>query len=227
MKRVLMAACLVAGLLASAGPVWAKDYTWVADHCNTNSQSDISSWKRSDARAYGAVAVSEGYQRAGGCWNDNDVDDTPPVSYHDTGSEGPDCSGLVFKSWFLVNDLGASGGTWWGRMRNIHGPYASTDFHDGVTNGPFFVLSGKSRGTTLYMDAFAKDGHIGLIYDDTGTSSNTDLILEAKGNFFGTGIWEEDYRGDTAYVAVRRKGWTPDCAPQCAAWSRPPVVVMG
>ncbi len=226
MKRLLVAVCAVAGLLASAPSAWAKDYTWVKDHCNTNSQNHISSWKRSQARAYGFVAAAEGYQRAGGCWNNNDVDDTPPVGLDDTGSEGPDCSGLVFKSWFLKGNYGATGGQWWGRMRNIHGPYASYDFHDGVDEGPFFTLPNKNRITTLYMDAFARDGHIGLIYTDVATSDNTDLILEAKGNFYGTDVFEEDYRSDSAYVAVRRKGWTADCSPQCAARSRPPVVVV-
>ena len=45
------------------------------------------------------VAVGEGYEWGGGCWNDNNRDDTP--GQPDSNGEGPDCSGFVFKTWEL------------------------------------------------------------------------------------------------------------------------------
>ena len=49
----------------------------------------------------GARARHEGYQWAGGCWNDNDRDDSPGDPREDpyTGGEGGDCSGFTFQVW--------------------------------------------------------------------------------------------------------------------------------
>ena len=227
MRRAVLVACLTGGLLAGVPTesAHAKSYTWVADNCFDDHHA-ISIWKRVDARAYAYVAAGEGYDYGGGCWNDNDRDDTPPVAGDDPGSEGPDCSGLAFKSWFLRSPYGTSGGTWYNKFEDVHGPYSSTAFHDDGSGVPFFQLASKSRSTTLYMDAFAKQGHIGLIYSDVPTNNNLDWILEAKGNFYGTAVFTEDYRFDSDYVAVRRKGWTQDCYPNCTAVARPPVVVV-
>ena len=74
-----------------------------------------------DARTYAGYAAREGYEWGGGCWNDNNVDDTP--GQPDSEGEGPDCSGLVFKSWELKPTRGANGGMWWNKRENIHGPY--------------------------------------------------------------------------------------------------------
>jgi hypothetical protein len=229
MKRILILCCLAAGALAGVlGLVPAPasaDSAWVANHC-FDDHNGITIWKRADARAYGYVAAGEGYQYAGGCWNDNDRDDTPGLTTYEQGGEGPDCSGLVFKSWFLRNSRGADGASWWNKFEDVHGPYSSTMFHDGV-DGPFFVLASKSRSTTLYMDAFARQGHIGLLYTDTGTSSGDDYILEALCNACGTDVYVEDYRGDADYRGVRRTGWTQDCYPSCpSAADAPPVVRM-
>ena len=113
MRRAMMTVlCVAGGLVAlSASPAaHATSYTWVARNC-ADDHHGITLWKRADARAYAVVAAGEGYDYAGGCWNDNDRDDTPPVASDDPGSEGPDCSGLVFKSWFLKSTYGATGGT--------------------------------------------------------------------------------------------------------------------
>jgi hypothetical protein len=75
------------------------------------------------------------------------------------------------------------------------------------------------------MDAFAKNGHVGMIYSNTGPSNNTDYIAEAKGDAFGTGKWAEDYRYDSDYSAVRREKWTPDCYPHCHTEDRGAVAV--
>ncbi|HEY7282649.1 MAG TPA: hypothetical protein VID47_13765, partial [Actinomycetota bacterium] len=66
-----------------------------------------------------------------------------------------------------------------------------------------------------YMDAFARDGHIGMIYSNSGTNDGLDYIVEAKCNDCGTNIWTEDWRGDSDYRPVRRDGWTADCYPNC------------
>jgi hypothetical protein len=198
--------------------------SWVSGNCSPDHTADPI-FKRSDARAYSSVAINEGYEYAGGCWNDNNRDDTPGAP--DSEGEGPDCSGLVFKSWELRNSWGTSGGMWWNKFENIHGPYASTAFHNAPLDGaglPFFRLPNKLRSTTLYMDAFARDGHIGLIYSNTGTSAGTDTIMEALCDACGTGTFEETYRNDGAYVAVRREAWTADCYPQCSRPFSPTLV---
>lgn len=99
---------------------------------------------------------------------------------------------------------------YWPRMRNVHGPFDSGEFKAGL--GPQLdVLSNKS--TAIYMDAFAKVGHIGMIYTTTSVL-NTDNIVEAKSEALGTGIWSRTYRGDPDYGGVRRGGgcvWDGTC----------------
>ena len=103
MKRGILAATISAALVlaAPAAPAHGRSYAWVANNCFDDHHA-VSYWKRSDGRAYGFVAAGEGYDYAGGCWNNDDRDDTPPVATDDPGSEGPDRSGLVFKAWFLI-----------------------------------------------------------------------------------------------------------------------------
>ena len=219
MKRLLILCCLTAGSLygmlgLGPAPAATADSQWVANHCSDNHNA-ITIWKRTTSRSYAYVAAGEGYQYGGGCWNDNDRDDTPNLATYETGGEGPDCSGLVFKSWFLVNERGEKdGGTWYNKLEDVHGPYASYGFHDGVP-GPFFLLANKNRSTTLYMDAFARDGHIGLLYTNSGTQNGNDYIIEARCNACGTDIFEEPYRWDGDYRGVRRVDWTQDCYPNC------------
>jgi hypothetical protein len=184
----------------------------VSTNCYANNASDAHV-RRSDARAYGYIAVGEGYEWGGGCWNDNNRDDTP--SQPDSGGEGPDCSGFVFKTWELELTTGASGFQWWDKFQNIHGHYVSGSFHAPQSGWPFFKLPNKDYTTTMYMDAFAKDGHIGMLYTGSQPPDHTDSILEAKGDASGTGIFVEGFRFDSDYVAVRREDWTPDCWPNC------------
>jgi hypothetical protein len=196
--------------------------SWAGDNCFKDNKL-VSDIRRADAHAYGYVAVQEGYEWGGGCWNDDNRDDTP--GQPDSGGEGPDCSGLVFKSWHLRSTVGASGFRWWNKMQNIHGPYSSYDFHSPAGSDPFSKLKDKSRATTLYMDAFAKDGHVALINSDSYPGTNTDYILEALGDSSGTNIWIESYRVESAFVAVRRDAWTPDCFPNCLAQPGDVIVV--
>ena len=75
--------------------------TWSDNNCNGGS-SDIATWKRSQAKDYAQRDSNEGYEWGGGCFKLNDQDDTP--NQPDSGGEGTDCSGLVFKSWALRAD---------------------------------------------------------------------------------------------------------------------------
>ena len=203
---VTLAAVLV-GL--SAGPSVAS---FVSENCAKNQAPD-DHYRRKDALAYVVVAKGEGYEWGGGCWNNNNRDDTPGVP--DSAGEGPDCSGLVFKTWELRNTPNDRGFTWYSRLQNVHGSFTTYDYHSPVTSDPFVKLPDKSRSTTMYMDAFAKGGHVGLISNRGNPSSNTDYIIEAKGDSYGTNEWIEGYRYDSAYNAVRRESWTPDCYPNC------------
>lgn len=212
MKRrlgFLMLACLAGALLAVV-PARPGRATWVSQNCNTNQRAD-SHVRRLDARAYAAVGFGEGYEWGGGCWNDNDRDDTP--NQPDSAGEGPDCSGFVFKTWELQNN-GNNGFTFHDQLQNDHGPYTSYDFHS-PQNDPFVLLPDKKRTTTTYMDAFAKRGHVALLWSGTPPSSNLDYIGEALGDAAGTDQFVESYRFDSAYVAVKRLNWTADCYPRC------------
>jgi hypothetical protein len=211
MRRILLSLTLMAGLLAvPAAPAAAS---WAGTNCYT-SNSDDTVWKRADARAYALVARYEGYEWGGGCWNDNNKDDTP--SAPDSGGEGPDCSGLVFKAWELENSYGTGGGQYWNKIQNIHGPYNSDAFHNvsATWSGPFFHI-GKTNA--LYMDAFAKNGHVGLLWSTTKNSNGTYNFIEAKGDNYGVNIWGETWMFSSEYAGARRKGWTADCYPNCTA----------
>jgi len=97
---------------------------------------------------------------------------------------------------------------------NIHGPYSSSTFHDvGSTSTlPFHRILKKDA---TYMDAFARDGHVGLMYTGIKTGAGTYIFAEAKGDSYHTKLFEETWMGDPAYLAVERKGWTADCFPGC------------
>ena len=221
MKRWLMVlGCVLAWGLAL--PPRAAFATWTSTNCH-GTHVDDHYVKRSEAQAYSAVAAGEGYEWGGGCWNDNNRDDTP--GQPNSGGEGPDCSGFTFKTWELRNATGRSGFTYWEALYSVHGPYATYDFHAPVGSDPFFRLPDKDATTTMYMDAFAKNGHVGMLYVDSGAPDGTDLIIEALGDAAGTGKFYESYRSQSEYVAVRREGWTPDCWPNCQHPARP-VVVM-
>jgi hypothetical protein len=211
MKRLLLVAVVTGLFVGSVARIgWAS---WVSANCYTDNAS-VSAITRNTARGYAEIAAKEGYEWGGGCWNDNDRDDTPNAP--DSSGEGPDCSGLVFKSWYLKLTWGASGFQRWNKMQNIHGYYGSDTFHAPSSDLPFYKLPNKYRSTTIFMDAFAKNGHIGLLDTSAYPSSGTDYIMEAKGDSWGTNVFVENYRFDSAYVAVRREGWaTQTCTGTC------------
>jgi hypothetical protein len=120
----------------------------------------------------------------------------------------------VFKAWELKATWGADGGTWWSKWQNIHGPYSSTTFHD-VGSHSSLPFHGIPKAGAFSMDAFAKDGHIGLVYASAPNPDGTWVMLEAKGDVYGVDTFVESWLYDSAYQGVRRNDWTPECWPAC------------
>jgi hypothetical protein len=205
-SRAKIVAGLVAGLtfaLLTLGTPAAAYHTNFVASCN-NYFVNTSPITRSEARDYAFVAVSEGYQWGGGCWNDNNVDDSPgdPTEDSNTRGEGGDCSGLTFKSWYLRAETGDPWFRYHSWLQNVHGPYTAASFKYG--NGASNTTVAKAN--TVFMDAFASTYHIGLIYW-ANTAYNQDRILEAKCEACGTGTWPRTYRGNPDYSGARRLYW--------------------
>jgi hypothetical protein len=223
MKRLasLLAICIAFGSLSSVAVLPARPaLAAFTDGCSKYQYTD-SNVRRLDAQAYATVAQHEGYEWGGGCWNDNNKDDTP--SAPDSNGEGPDCSGFVFKTWELRNTSGDAGFTWYQAMQNIHGVYTTYDFHAPVSSDPFSAIS---KSSMMYMDAFAKNGHVAMLWTGAGSSVNSDYVIEALGDAYGTNVYSEAYRSDSAYTGAIREGWTPDCWPTCKGSPRSHVVVV-
>lgn len=203
-RRICFLTSLVIGLaltLATSAALGAYS-GFVANYCNSASSVPMTSLTRQGSIDYAYVGLREGYQWGGGCWNDNNVDDSPgdpPESL--TGGEGPDCSGFVFKTWRESQDTTNAGAYCWGFLRNVHGPYNSGSFKEGV--GEPNVTYPKSG--LIRMDALASYSHIGMVYARNG--DGTDLIMEAKGEAYGTNLWARTYRSDPGYSGVRRLYW--------------------
>ena len=203
-SRAFIAAFAVALPLASAGTAAAYHTRFVADNCNTAAPTPTSYITRDGSATVALRGRYEGYQWGGGCWNDNDQDDSPGDPHEDpnTGGEGGDCSGFTFKVWRESLNQGDADFYQWGLLRNVHGPYRAIDFKAGV--GAANVTVAKSA--LVKMDALASDGHIGLIYAENPDGS--DQVIEAKGEAYGTNIWTRTYRGSSSYSGVRRTGWS-------------------
>src|SRR2546423_14313549 len=93
---------LAAGFMMTAGAARAGTSNWQSN-CTpyANQYWFTSAIKRSQAQSYAAVGVGEGYHWGGGCWNDNNTDDArnePQENNTSTHGEGPDCSGVVYKT---------------------------------------------------------------------------------------------------------------------------------
>ncbi len=195
---------LVAFALVGAGTAGAYHTHFVAENCNYAAPTPTSYITRDGSAAVALRARHEGYQWAGGCWNDNDNDDSPndPTTDPSTGGEGGDCSGFTFKVWRESLDSGNADFYQWGMFRHVHGPYTAAAFKNGY-GAPNVVAS---KAGLVKMDALASDGHIGLIY--ASNPDGTDQIIEAKGEAYGTNIWTRTYRGNSSYGGVRRTGWS-------------------
>lgn len=199
-----LCAFLVTTALASAGTAAAYHTRFVANTCHTSSPALMSSFKRDGSTTVALRARHEGYQWGGGCWDNDDVDDSPgdPTVDPATGGEGGDCSGLTFKVWRESLTESSASAYDWGRLRYVHGPYTAARFKrgDGAPN----VTASKS--SLIRMDALASDGHIGLVY--ARNPDGSDQIIEAKGEAYGMNVWTRTYRGNTSYGGVRRVGWS-------------------
>ena len=186
--------------------------SWSDINCS-GAPSNVSTWKRSQAKSFVAPVDREGYEWGGGCYKLNNRDDTPGAP--DSGGEGNDCSGLVFRTWALRAD-GAAGFRTYPLTVNIHGPYDTGSFYSPSSSFQFKTVA-KSYTATTYMDAFVYRsggaGHIGLIYSEG--SNGLDTIIEAKGDAEGSVVAQRDYRSSSAYKGVARKSWTPECYPRC------------
>ena len=195
---------LVAFALVGAGTAGAYHTQFVAENCNYAAPTPTSYITRDGSAAVALRARHEGYQWAGGCWNDNDNDDSPndPTTDPGTGGEGGDCSGFTFKVWRESLDSGNADFYQWGMFRHVHGPYTAAAFKNGY-GAPNVVAS---KAGLVKMDALASDGHIGLVY--APNPDGTDQIIEAKGEAYGTNIWTRTYRGNSSYGGVRRTGWS-------------------
>jgi hypothetical protein len=190
--------------LALAGTAAGYHTSFVADYCNYAAPTPTSYITRDGSATVALRARYEGYQWAGGCWNDNDRDDSPgdPHENPGTGGEGGDCSGFTFKVWRESESTTNSGFYQWGMFRFVHGPYTAGHFKSG-TGAPNTTVS---KPAAIKMDAFASEGHIGMIY--AKNADGTDQIIEAKGEGYGTNIWTRTYRGNSSYSGVRRVGWS-------------------
>jgi hypothetical protein len=172
----------------------------------------ITCWRRTDARSYTYTARYEDYDWAGGWWNNNDVRDT-------ASHEGPDCSGLTFKTWAMSSSWGSTARYYWNTGTDVHGPYADVDFRDGCGGACYDVCGSgwgdcgsASYGATLYMDAFAGGGHIAAIYSED--AGGYDWFINAAGEDYGIQYQYRNYRLDDAKDGVRRYSWSPDPCPQ-------------
>jgi hypothetical protein len=202
--RSFVVAFAIASCLASSGTAAAYHTHFVADNCNYAAPTPTSYITRDGSATVALRARFEGYQWAGGCWNDNDRDDSPNDPHEDpaTGGEGGDCSGLTFKVWREALDTADAGFDQWGMLRFVHGPYTAAAFKAG-SGAPNVTVA---KSALIAMDALASDGHIGLIYAEN--PDGTDQIIEAKGEAYGTNIWTRTYRGSSGYTGVRRLGWS-------------------
>ena len=198
-----VAGLAVAFALSAAGTAQAYHTNFVAQRCNWNPPTQIAQISRDASTTAALRARYEGYQWGGGCWNDNDVDESPgdPPGIGGTGGEGPDCSGFTFKIWRESESMSNGGYYEWHPLRFVHGPYTAEGFKAGL-GAPNEVMS---KTDTSRMDALASTSHIGMIY--ARNADGTDLIIEAKGEAYGTGLWTRTYRGDSSYGGVRRIGW--------------------
>lgn len=203
-RQVLLVGFVSAFALAAAGTAGAYHTRFIADNCNYAAPTPTPYITRDGSTAVALKARYEGYQWAGGCWNDNDRDDSPgdPVKSAGTGGEGGDCSGFTFKVWRESETTSDAGFYQWGMLRSVHGPYLAEDFKNtqGAPNVPV------SKSAAIRMDAFASTGHVGIIY--AKNADGTDQIIEAKGEAYGTNIWTRTYRGDSSYGGVHRVGWS-------------------
>jgi len=166
-------------------------------------------YTRAAATDVANIAVGEGYQWAGGCYDNDDRDGRPNAYPRETKStlgEGPDCSGLVWRVWRESNRAypGDNSFFFWGRSTYDHGPYNTTAFKYATQgNGAPHVKYDKS--SIIMMDALASDTHIAL--EQFRIDAGSDFVWESLGEAYGTNEWVESYRSQSKFSGVRRLAW--------------------
>jgi hypothetical protein len=166
-------------------------------------------YKREAATDIANIAVGEGYQWAGGCYDDNDRDGAPnqyPRETKSTLGEGPDCSGLVWRVWRESNrsNPGDNSFYFWGRSTYDHGPYNTTAFKY-AASGSGAPHVKYNKGGIIMMDALASDTHIAL--EQFRIDNGSDFVWESLGEAYGTNEWIETYRSQSKFSGVRRLAW--------------------
>ena len=76
-RAVFASSAAVGVALVLAGGAWSYHTHFIANNCNTNPPQASSTFTRDGSITVALYARYEGYQWGGGCWNDNDVDDSP------------------------------------------------------------------------------------------------------------------------------------------------------
>jgi hypothetical protein len=166
-------------------------------------------YKRAAAADIANIAVGEGYQWAGGCYDNDDRDprwNAYPRETKSTLGEGPDCSGLVWRVWRESNRPYPSNNSFyfWQRSTYDHGPYNTTAFKY-ATSGSGAPHVKYDKGSIIMMDALASDTHIAL--EQFRVDNGSDLVWEALGEAYGTSEWIETYRSQSKFSGVRRLAW--------------------
>jgi hypothetical protein len=165
--------------------------------------------KRSNAAEIANIAIGEGYQWAGGCYDNDDRDPTKNAYPRETKStlgEGPDCSGLVWRAWRESNHYSPQDNSFffWQRSTYDHGPY-DTRLFKYATSGSGTPHVKYDKSSIVMMDALASDTHIAL--EEISIDYGSDLVWEALGDAYGTNEWVESFRAQTKYSGVRRLAW--------------------
>src|SRR5262249_11756335 len=121
-------------LLLASGAASAYHTRFVALNCTTSAGDPTPYITRDGSINVALRARFEGYQWGGGCWNDNDVDDSPgdPTEDPNTGGEGGDCSGFTFKVWRESETESNAGFYQWNKLWKVHGPYTAAAFKSGA-----------------------------------------------------------------------------------------------
>lgn len=190
---------LVSGLTAATGALPASA-DWVDNNCTVSGGNNSGAVSRATAASFFISVAWEGYHWAGGCWNTNNVDDSPgePQKTEFPRGEGPDCSGFVWKAWMLK---AASTTAFYYNPRNkyVHGPEVASSYRSSTT--AWTVVS----GADLYWDAFASTDHVAVLQS---AYTGGGLFYEAKSEAAGSGLWGRDYNVNSSFTQSRRNGWT-------------------
>ena len=166
-------------------------------------------YTRAAATDIANIANGEGYQWAGGCYDNDDKDagrNAFPRETKSTLTEGPDCSGLVWRVWRESNAFKPNNNSFyfWGRATYDHGPYDTLGFKY-ATAGSGLPHVKYDKSSIIMMDALASNTHIAL--EQFRIDAGSDFVWEALGEAYGTDEMIESYRAQTAFSGVRRLAW--------------------